>query len=160
MAESGYSYAEIDRNRIELSKAVSDSVKEDFSTLGFEMTDFRIEGTDFDADTKARINRIADATAEAIAAEKVGLDYAKMQQLEALRDAAKNESGLAGAGVGIGAGVGLGQAMAGGMVSQQQQASAPQDQASRLKKLKDLFDSGLINEEEYAAKKSSIIDEL
>jgi membrane protease subunit (stomatin/prohibitin family) len=165
LAESEFSYSQIDKNRVELAELLTQEVEKDFTTLGFTLTDFRIEGTDFDAETKTRINRISDATAEAIAAEKVGLSYDRMQQLEALRDAARNESGAAGAGVGIGAGVGLGQAMAGGMLSQapQAQAAAPApvaDQTERLKKLKSLFDSELISQEEYDKKKAAIIDEL
>lgn len=166
LAESGFSYSEIDKNRVELAELLTQEVEKDLTTLGFTLTDFRIEGTDFDAETKTRIDRIANATAEAIAAEKVGLSYDRMQQLEALRDAAKNEGGAAGAGVGIGAGVGLGQAMAGGMFSQPQQTapSAPQsssgDHTERLMKLKSLFDSELISKEEYEKKKSAILDEL
>jgi hypothetical protein len=34
-----------------------------------------IEGTDFDEDTLKRINRVANLSAEAQAAEAVGLDY-------------------------------------------------------------------------------------
>ena len=54
-----------------------------------------------------RINRIADMTAEKLAATEVDLDYAGVQKLAALRDAVRTEGGLAGAGMQIGAGVQL-----------------------------------------------------
>ena len=48
----------------------------DFAKLGFEFTDFRIEGVNFDEDTVRRIGRIADLAAEAQAVKAVGIDYA------------------------------------------------------------------------------------
>jgi membrane protease subunit (stomatin/prohibitin family) len=167
LAEAGLSYADIDKNRIELSEALVKHVGPVCSKLGFELNDFRIEGTDFDAKTKERIGRIADMTAEAAAAERAGLNYAQVQQLEALRDAAKNEGGFAGAGVGLGAGLGLGQTMAAGMaggmgapVQQQPQQADPNDPMVRLQKLKGLLDGGLITQEEYDKKRAAILADI
>ena len=136
MAESGFSYVEVDKNRVELSQQLFTGLKEILTNLGFELTDFRIENTDFDDDTKARIGKIADKIAEAQAVNAMGQvdqnamrNYATLEQLGALRDAAQNEGGVAGLGVGIGAGVGLGQAMGGVFsqpVQQQQQPQQPQ----------------------------------
>ncbi len=169
LAESGFSYAEIDKNRIELATALSTKLSPDFEQLGFSMQDFRIEGTDFDEATVERISRIADITAEAIAAEKAGIDYTKMQQLEALRDAAKNEGGIAGIGAGLGAGVGLGQAMMGGQnIPGATSPTQPVTQhvttqpsiEERLKKLASLKDGGLISEAEYESKRQEILAEI
>ncbi len=165
-AESGYSYADLDKNREEMATAINEKLKPDFQKLGFEITDFRIEGSSFDADTMKRINRIADMTAEAQAAQAAGLNYAQMQQLEAMRDAAKNEGGAAGVGMGLGAGMGFGNMMGGAMAQNfgQGQASPAQetgdDPMAKLKKLKEMFEMELISEEEYAAKKKSILDSL
>jgi len=120
LAESSFSYAQIDKNRVELADQLKGGLASVLSKLGFELTDFRIENTDFDDDTKARIGKIADKMAEAQAinamsgVEAGGLrNYAAVEQLGALRDAARNEGGVAGMGVGVGAGLGLGQAMVG-----------------------------------------------
>jgi membrane protease subunit (stomatin/prohibitin family) len=120
LAESGFSYAQVDRNRVELAEALKGGLAKVLSQLGFELTDFRIENTDFDDDTKARIGKIADKVAEAQAINAMAgveggalRNYAAVEQLGALRDAAKNEGGVAGMGVGVGAGLGLGQVMAG-----------------------------------------------
>ena len=59
LAESKYSYADIDDSRNEISDGVSAKLNVDFDKLGFEMTDFRAEGTSFDDETLTRINRIA-----------------------------------------------------------------------------------------------------
>lgn len=164
LAESKYSYTDIDANRNEISVGVMTRLNADFAKLGFEMTDFRIEGTSFDDETLNRINRIADVTAEAQAAQAAGVDYAKLQQLEAMREAARNEGGAAGAGVGLGAGIGLGQAMAQGMQTQSvapaQVTKPADDTASKLESLKELNSKGLITDQEYADKRQAILDTL
>jgi membrane protease subunit (stomatin/prohibitin family) len=162
LAESRFSYAEIDANREEIAQGMDKVLQEEFLKLGFTMTDFRIEGTHFDGDTLRRINRIADLTAEAHAAKAVGLDYAGIQQLEAMREAARNEGGGAGLGMGLGAGMGMGQSMANtmsaGFGTQTQQVS--DDPMQKLAQLKKMFQAELISEAEYAAKKKEVLDTL
>jgi len=134
--------------------------------LGFEITDFRIEGTAFDQDTMDRINRIADITAEARAASAAGLNYAQVQQLEAMREAARNEGGAAGIGMGVGAGMGFGQMMSGAMENPAgpqpsgQEKTREGDPLATLRKLKEMVDAGLITEEEYRAKKKEILSRM
>ncbi|MBF0500491.1 MAG: SPFH domain-containing protein [Candidatus Riflebacteria bacterium] len=135
LAESGFSYAEIDKNRMELSAKLKEALKADFTALGFDLSDFRIENTDFDEDTKKRIDKISDKIADAHAIRALGdIDarsmgnYAAVEQLRATNTAAGNTNGAAGMGVGFGAGMGLGQGMAGmfqqPMASQQHQSQA------------------------------------
>jgi membrane protease subunit (stomatin/prohibitin family) len=111
-----------------------------------------------------RINRIADISAEAQAAQAAGLNYAQMQQLDAMKEAAKNPGGGAGIGMGAGIGLGLGQQMAGMMNNMNQNNSAGssivEDPSARLKKLKELFDQKLISEDEYETKKKEILAKL
>lgn len=131
-AKSGFSYSEIDRNRNELSTTLNKDLAPLFEPLGFEMTDFRIENTDFDEDTKRRINKIADSMADAHAVNALGdigngglNNFARMEQLKALNSAANNQGGMAGLGVGMGAGMGLGQGMAGAFAQPQPAMAAP-----------------------------------
>ncbi len=163
IAEAKFSYADIDANREELAAGIHAKIAPEFVKLGFEINDFRIEGTSFDEDTMKRINRIADMSAEAQAARAVGLDYAQMQQLEAMRDAAKNEGGAAGMGMSMGAGLQFGQMMAGSMAGTPQQSqgkgSAP-DPVEKLKKLKVMLDSDLISQAEYDEKKKEILGSM
>ncbi len=168
LAECKFSYAEIDANREEIALGLSVKTAPLFATLGFEMSDFRVEGTSFDEDTMKRINRIADMTAEAHAAQAVGLNYAQMQQLDAMRDAARNEGGAAGIGMGLGAGMGFGNMMAGAMGGSMMGQPAPQAQAvpvaddpmAALTKLKQLVDNGLITQAEFDSKKAEILSRL
>jgi membrane protease subunit (stomatin/prohibitin family) len=161
LAESRFTYTDIDANRNEIATGLNAELAKTFAKLGFEITDFRIEGTNFDEDTLRRINRIADLTAEAQAAKAVGLDYANIQQLEAMREAARNEGGVAGMGVGLGAGMSLGQTMAQGF-HHIQSPSTPSptgdDPLVKLEKLKKMVDAKLITEKEYTQKKQQILD--
>jgi len=161
LATSRFGYVDIDANREEIAAGVREKLTALFAELGFEITDFRIEGTDFDPDTLKRINRIADMTAEAQAAKEVGLDYAKIQQLEALREAARNEGGGAGMGMGLGAGISFGQNIAQAMNSPPTAPpTAAPDPVEKLAQLKRMLDAELITAEDYAAKKKAILDSL
>lgn len=162
LAESQYSYADIDANRNEIADGLTEKLNAEFGKLGFALTDFRIEGANFDDETLKRINRIADITAEAQAAQVAGLDYARLQQLEAMRDAARNESGGAGAGMGLGAGIGLGQVMAHAMQNNfgAQATASSSDAMGKLAQLKEIHAAGLISDQEYAEKKKAILDAL
>jgi membrane protease subunit (stomatin/prohibitin family) len=170
LAEAKFSYGDIDANREEIAQGIAAKLQVDFEKLGFEITDFRVEGTGFDEDTMRRINRIADMTAEAQAAQAVGLNYAQVQQLDAMKDAAKNEGGGAGMGMGLGAGIGFGQMMAGVMGNNMTQPQQPQqtqqpntdgdDSMARLQKAKKLLDAGLITQQEYDEKKAQILNNI
>ncbi len=156
-AEAGYTYTQIDPNREEIATALSAKLKQEFTQLGFLLEDFRIQGTSFDDDTMRRINRIADVSAEARAASAAGVSYAQLQQLEALREAAKNQ-GSGGAGMAMAVGMG----MAGAIVppAAAQPAAAPDDVTAKLMKLKSLLDQQLITQAEYDTKKKEILSDL
>lgn len=159
LAESRFSYADIDANREEIAHGMHIKLSTAFQKLGFEITDFRIEGTDFDDDTQARIKRIADLTAETHAAQIAGIDYAQLQQLEAMRDAARNEGGAAGLGMAMGAGIGFGQSMAQtASPVQGNQAQGASEVIQKLTQLKQMHETGLISEQEYADKRKEILD--
>ena len=155
LAEGKFSYAEIDAKREEISAGLNDRLKNEFATLGFELSDFRIEGTSFDEDTMKRINRIADISAEAMAADAAGVSFAQLQQLDALKSAASNQ-GAAGMGMGMGIGMGFGQ----NMTNQNMGGNAEDDVTLKLKKLKGLLDAGLITQDEYDVKKKDILSKM
>jgi membrane protease subunit (stomatin/prohibitin family) len=156
-AEAGYTYSQIDSNREEIATALAAKLKQEFTQLGFLLEDFRIQGTSFDGDTMRRINRIADVNAEAQAASAAGVSYAQLQQLEALREAAKNQ-GSGGAGMAMAVGMGMAGAVVPAVAGQM--AVPPEDAAAKLKKLKSLLDQQLITQAEYDAKKKEILSAL
>ncbi len=161
LAESKYTYTDIDSHRDEISDDLTEKLKHEFLKLGFVLTDLRIEGTDFDEDTMDRINRIADVTAEHHAATAAGMDYASLQKVEAMREAAQNEGGGAGVGMGIGAGMGFGQMMADSMgdklVPDTGSGINEDDPISKLAKLKKMLEAELITQADYDEKKKEIM---
>jgi membrane protease subunit (stomatin/prohibitin family) len=154
LAVSKYTYTEVDSHRNELAVKLTQGLNSDFEKLGFILSDFRIEGTVFDDDTTKRINRIADMSAEAQAANAAGVSYAQLQQLQALRDAAKNPGG-AGTMMGMGVGLGMGQQV--GAIAA---TGMPEDPTQRLRKLGDLLKQGLISQAEFDTKKKEILEKL
>jgi membrane protease subunit (stomatin/prohibitin family) len=166
LAEARYSYADIDAQRQEIAARIGQKLVPEFEKLGFEITDFRIEGTGFDEDTMERINRIAHVTAEAAAASAAGLNYTQMQQLEAMREAARNEGGAAGIGLGVGAGMGFGQRMselmgnAAGPTGSGNEKPQEGDPVQSLRRLKEMVEGELITADEYILKKKEILSRM
>ena len=160
VAEQRLSYLQIDASRNELATSMIEKLSADFNRFGFAITDFRIEGTDYDDETQARINKIGDVAADVYAAKSAGLSYEELQKLGALKDAAKNEGGAAGIGMGMGAGMGMGQMMGSTMSSPQDTSAQQTDEheiMTKLATLKKLFHQELITAEEYKDKKQQLL---
>ena len=160
-AQSAYTYTEIDAHLREMSDEIKIRINDSIATLGFTLTDFQIEATSFDDKTQQHIQKIANMTAEALSAAAVGLDYVQLEKLRALRDAAKNEGGLAGAGLQVGAGLELSKSL-----MQQKDnilggsSSDGEDVVMQLKKLKMLLDEHIITQEEFDSKKKELLAKL
>jgi membrane protease subunit (stomatin/prohibitin family) len=161
LAESKISYNQIDAQREEIAHALTPMLDETFKELGFTMVDFRIEGTDFDDETKKRIGKIADTQATHYAAKQVGVSYKDMRQLDALESASKNEAGAAGVFVGANAGN-----MLSGNLNEPLRPtdSITEDSKNTLKErltqLKELFEAELITKDEYENRKHSILEKI
>lgn len=155
-AESKISYNDIDAHREELGDALCQKIDEVFEVLGFTLSDFRIEGTDFDEQTKERINKIANTQATHYAAQQVGVSYTDMRQLDALESASNNEGGAAGVFMGANAGNMLSPNLSEPLEKNSTQKSVKE----RLLHLKELFEAELITQEEYERKKHAILEEI
>ena len=157
LAEKAYTYREVDTHLMEMSEDLKNKTAEELERLGLKLTDFRINSVTFDEETMERIGRIANMTTEKQAAAEVDLDYVGMQKLEALREAARNEGGLAGAGLQMGAGLQLAQDI---FKTQGKENATEGEITERLRKLKNLLNEQLITEEEYEKKKNEILSKL
>lgn len=156
LAEQKLSYTQIDAKRNEISLDLLQILESEFEDLGFSLIDFRIEGSEFDEQTMARINKIADVGADIHAAKSADISYKELQQLDALSDAAKNEAGAAGVFMGAGAGTMLSQSMG----ETFEQRVGTRSIKARLVELKELYEASLIDESEYSAKKQNLLKEL
>lgn len=158
LAKNSISYQTIDSQLPELSSDIKTFLNVEALNLGFELTDFKINGTMFDEGTKERIDRIANITADSMAANEGGLTYVQLEKLKALRDAVRNEGGLAGAGLQLGFGMELGKTFD---VAKEEQLNAPAiEEVAKLQQLKLLLTEEIITQEEFDVKKKEWLDKL
>ena len=158
LAQGAISYQNIDAQLPMLSENIKLQINKEVENLGFALTDFKLNGTMFDEGTKERIAKIADITADTLAAEEGGLTYVELEKLRALRDAARNEGGLAGAGLQFGVGMEIGKTF--DRMKNEQIDSSNADPVAKLKQLKLLLDEGIITQEEFDAKKKEWLNKF
>jgi len=156
----------------EISVGVKDSLINDMNRFGLELIDFYIVGIDVISENPEvkRIMELRGFRAEGAAVKDTGDFYKLQRSFDAVEKAAENEGGLAGTflsgGLGLGLGLNTGQQM-GQTISQatninqnQQNQSEGVDITAKLSQLKSLLDNGLITQEDYESKKSSLLDLL
>lgn len=157
LATGRYPVFEVDSQLVQISDELKTGATAEFQQLGFILTDFRIMGTMFDAATMVRLGKFADVVNDKNIAEQVGLDYVQLEKLRALRDAASNPGGIAGAGLQMGMGMEIGKAF---NMEKDAAINSSEDSLDRLKKLKALLDEGILTREEFESKKAAILDKL
>jgi len=154
LANGQFSYQQIDAQLSAIASRLKEILVPEFENLGLTLSDFRINGTVFDKATQDRINSIADITAESKAAAEGGVNYVDLEKLKAMRDAAKNPSGIASTGLSLGTGLALGKIFA------DQQGQGTNDPMVRLQMLKQLLNEGIITQEEFDHKKKEWLDKI
>ncbi len=94
-----------------LSKMAMEKIAPDLAGMGLGLTQFLVENLSLPPEVEAALDKRSSMSVLG------NLDqYTKYQSAEAIRDAAQNPGGAAGAGIGLGAGIALGNQMAGAMV--------------------------------------------
>ena len=94
-----------------LSKLAMEKIAPDLAGMGLGLTQFLVENISLPPEVEAALDKRSSMSVLG------NLDqYTKFQSAEAIRDAAQNPGGAAGAGIGLGAGIALGNQMAGAMV--------------------------------------------
>lgn len=159
LSEQKFPYTAIDTHINEMANTVKEQLNTVFEQVGVTLTDFRIEGNSFDEETQNRIGKVADVTTDIKAAQEAGLSYEQLEKLRALRDAAKNEGGMAGAGVAMGAGLSLGKTFT-DSIQEETQPKDNEDSVQSLRRLKLLLEEELISQAEYEEKKKQILDKM
>lgn len=171
----------IDAYLDEISQQVEVQINEMMEEYGLRCVDFSIAAMDVD-NTKydsideaqiASIKRMKEGQGEKAYIDNLGQNWNTMQAATILNNLAQNP-GNAGAMGSMAAGIGMGMAtgnvfgqMANQMVSpmmqsseKSQQVSKEQDPLEILEKLKKMLDGGLIEQEEYNAKKAEILSRM
>ena len=91
----------------ELSVAIKEKIGPDFQGYGLDLSRFFVENISLPEEVEAAIDQ---RTKLGVLGDRMG-QYTQLQAADAIKIAAGNPGGIAGAGVGIGAGVAMGQAM-------------------------------------------------
>lgn len=160
-AQNKYAYNSIDAELTVIEEEIVAKISADFESLGLQITDFNITGTMFDEATVERIGRIADITTDTTAAQQAGLTYTEMEKLRALRDAAKNEGGLAGMGAQLGVGMEIGRLFSTEKDNFTHKITEENtDSFVKLQKLKTLVDEQIITQDEFNELKKQILNNL
>ena len=166
-AKKKISYNEIDAYAYEISKELMEATKQEFEKLWLELTDFRIEDTNFTEKTEEFISKITSKSADVAAINKTWnidrnamANYSQIEQLNAMNKAAE-AGGTAGdmmwAGIGMAMWMNMQNQMGNMQNNTQKQEESLED---KLVKVKNLFDKGLIDENEYKAKKAEILEKM
>jgi membrane protease subunit (stomatin/prohibitin family) len=171
LGKSGIPVLDLAGNYDEIAKRCKDKMDSEFESLGLKLTRFLIENISLPKEVEEAIDQRSSMGA-------IGnmFQFTQYQAAKAMREAATAPGGAAGMSMGMGAGVGLGQAMVGAMAAPMAQPQAPAAPApapapvaaapaadtieSRLRKLKSLMDSGLIDADTFAAKRDSILADI
>lgn len=157
LAGAAYACTDIDSHLDDISARVHERLARLAEEYGLAVPEFAVNGSILDRESRERLETVFAMRARQQAAEEVHLSYERLQQLEAMRDAARTENGLAGAGLQLAAGLDL--------AAQLRPASPPSpagadDLAGRLRLLQQLLQQGLISQEDFEERKRALLDRI
>ncbi len=156
-------------NQMMLSEKMAESMAPAFERYGLTLDNFAVESITLPENLQKTLE-------ERISMGIVGDmgRYAQYQTAGSIPLAAQNEGGMAGLGAGMAAGVGMGQMMAGAMASSMsgmgqaipgaQPAAAAsggtETPETKLARLKQMLDNGLITQQDYDSTKAEILKQM
>tara|TARA_B110001469_G_C9638779_1_gene320803 strand:- start:49 stop:1056 length:1008 start_codon:yes stop_codon:yes gene_type:complete len=151
----------------QISEKTVEDVKEEFGRFGLEVINLNVESINIPEEEMTKIQDVYAKTMEAreLSKVQVGGAFQAIKSFEVLNTAAENPGdgggmgGMLGAGIGLGAGLPIGQQL-GQQVNVAETKTTSEDPAARLKKLKVMFDEGLITEQQFNSKRDEILGEL
>jgi membrane protease subunit (stomatin/prohibitin family) len=160
MAENDFSFVQMQANKTEFVQALEPRIHDYFEQFGLDLTDFSIQSITLPPELQeylrknTQMNMVGDMDR-----------FMKFQMGTSMEKSAENPGG-GNAGMDMGAGIAMGQMM----MNQMSQSSAPQNQGGGgqsqedimglLEKLGKLKESGILTEEEFAAKKKELLARL
>jgi membrane protease subunit (stomatin/prohibitin family) len=133
----------------ELSSVVQKTANIKAAQMGIEFSNVVIESISLPDE----VEQMIDEQSGIGMASKDMNTFMKYQTARAMRDASKQEGGLAG----LGAGMALGNTMAGTISNATSFETNCKSSADQLRELKNLLDEGILTQEEFDAKKKQIL---
>lgn len=162
IATAGVSVLDMVSNYTELGDRIAPILQKDLDPFGIELNKFQITSTSLPKEVEEFYDKMTNMN--------MVDDLQKFQQFQsaqAIEKAAENPGGGAGEGIGMGMGFGMAQMMMNQQQQQQQPQSTQQQPTqtkeeilSTLKELGGLRDAGILNEEEFEAKKKELLARL
>ncbi len=104
MAETAIPALDLAMRYVEIGDLSKDRLQEKFNNLGLTLVSISVENISLPPEVEAMMDK---RTSMGILGDSLN-QYTKYQAAEAMREAAQNPGGIAGAGIGLGAGVGIG----------------------------------------------------
>lgn len=154
----------------ELSAFIAGDISPEFLRFGIEIINFNVERVSIPEEEQKKFQEILGKRMEIeqISQARAGQAYTTMRTFDTLEKVAENEGGgagqLMGAGLGLGAGFGagvpIGQQIGGAMNVQPQPPAQGDDPVTKLQKLKQMLEGGLITQEEFDQKKKQVLDSI
>lgn len=153
LAGAAYSCTDIDSRLDELGARIHERLARLAGEYGLAVPEFAVNGSILDRESRERLETVFAMRARQQAAEEVHLSYERLQQLEAMRDAARSENGLAGAGLQLGTGLDL----AARLLAPAASPAAADDLTERLRLLHQLREQELISQEDFEERKRALL---
>ncbi|WNJ21407.1 SPFH domain-containing protein [Pontibacter sp. G13] len=163
MAATDFSFVQMQANKTEFVQALMPRISEYFASFGLELTDFSIQSITLPPELQeylrknTQMNMVGDMQR-----------FMQFQAANAVQKSAENPSG-GNAGMDMGTGFAMGNMMMnmmnqnsqqGGQGGQAPQQESKEDIMKMLKELGELKESGILTEEEFAAKKKELLAKL
>ncbi len=156
LAGAAYSCTDIDSHLDDISARIHERLARFAGEYGLAVPEFSVNGSILDRESRARLETVFAMRARQQAAEEVHLSYERLEQIQAMRDAARSENGLAGAGLQLGTGLEL----AAQLLAPSARSSATDDLAERLRLLQQLLQEGLISQEDFEDRKRALLERI
>ena len=156
LAGAAYSCTDIDSHLDDISARIHERLARLAGEYGLAVPEFAVNGSILDRESRERLETVFAMRARQQAAEEVHLSYERLEQIQAMRDAARSENGLAGAGLQLGTGLEL----AAQLLTPSARSSATDELAGRLRLLQQLLQQGLISQDDFEERKRALLDRI
>ncbi len=164
---SGTPFFAVNSRLSEISSLVKKAVEEEFTRYGMELLNFTISSINIPPEEMAKIQNVLGKRLEMNELKDVqtGQGYITAKSFEVLQEAAGNH-GAAGTVMGAVTALGMGMGAMGNMAQnvnnafRQENAAKAPTLVERLEVLKEMYEKGLVTQQEYDEKRNKILNEL
>ena len=158
LGSSDVAFLDMAANQETFSAHLKQAIEPTFASYGLELTTFYLQSLSLPEEVQARLDR---ASSMRIVGDMK--QYTQFEAAEALKDAASNPGGIAGAGAGLGAGLAMAQAIGGAMNQSAAPAASPgpeSDPVAMIERLGGLLQKGILTQAEFDAKKAELLRQI